>query len=50
MEGNSYEALKRPLKGMVSERVEVRVEAERRRRWSVEEKLALSAKRLNRER
>ena len=39
MDGNSYEALKRPLKGMVSERVEVRVEAERRRRWSVEEKL-----------
>lgn len=39
MEGNSYEALKRPLKGTASERVEVRVEAERRRRWSVEEKL-----------
>ncbi len=39
MDGNSYEALKRPLKGTVSERVEVRVEAERRRRWSVEEKL-----------
>jgi transposase len=39
MDGNSYESLKRPLKGTVSERVEVRVEAERRRRWSVEEKL-----------
>lgn len=39
MDGNSYEALKSPLKGMVSERIEVRVEAERRRRWSVEQKL-----------
>jgi len=39
MDGNSYEALKRPLKGTVSERVEVRVAPERRRRWSVEEKL-----------
>jgi transposase len=39
MDGNSYGSLKRPLKGTVSERVEVRVEAERRRRWSVEEKL-----------
>jgi transposase len=39
MDGNSYESLKRPLKGTVSERVEVRVEAERRRRWSVESKL-----------
>jgi transposase len=37
MDGNSYEALTRPLKGTVSERVEVRVE--RRRRWSVEQKL-----------
>jgi transposase len=39
MDGNSYEALKRPLKGTAPERVEVRVEAERRRRWGVEEKL-----------
>ena len=39
MDGNSYESLQRPLKGTVSERVEVRVEAERRRRWSVESKL-----------
>jgi transposase len=39
MDGNSYESLKRPLKGTVAERVEVRVAAERRRRWSVEEKL-----------
>jgi hypothetical protein len=35
MDGNSYEALTRPLKGRVSERLEVRVE--RRRRWSVEQ-------------
>ena len=41
MEGNSYEALKRPLKSTVAERVEVRVEAERRRQWSVEEKLRM---------
>ena len=41
MEENSYEALKRPLKGTVSERIEVRVEAERRRHWSVEEKLRI---------
>jgi transposase len=41
MEGNSYEALKTPLKGTVSERVEVRVAAERRRRWSVEQKLSV---------
>ena len=39
MDGNSYEALTRPLKGMVSEGVEVRVE--RRRRWSVEQKLRI---------
>ena len=39
MDGNSYEALSRPLKGKVSERVEVRVE--RRRRWSVEQKLSV---------
>lgn len=41
MEGNSYEALKRPLRGIGLERLEVRVEAERRRRWSVEEKLGV---------
>jgi transposase len=41
MEGNSYEALKTALKGTVSERVEVRVAAERRRRWSVEQKLSV---------
>jgi transposase len=35
MDGNSYE----PLKSTVSERVEVRVQAERRRRWSIEQKL-----------
>lgn len=39
MDGNSYEALERPLKGAVSERIEVRVE--RRRRWSVEQKLGV---------
>jgi transposase len=39
MDGNSYEALTRPPKGTVSERVEVRVE--RRRRWSVEQKLGV---------
>ena len=37
MDGNSYEALERPLKGTLSERIEVRVE--RRRRWSAEQKL-----------
>lgn len=41
MDGNSYEPLKRPLKIAVAERVEVRVEAERRRRWRVEEKLRI---------
>ena len=41
MEANSYEPLKRPLKSAVAERVEVRVEAERRRRWRVEEKLRI---------
>lgn len=39
MDGNSYEAPTRPLKDTVSERVEVRVE--RRRRWSVEQKLSV---------
>jgi transposase len=39
MDGNSYEALTRRPKGTVSERVEVRVE--RRRRWSVEQKLGV---------
>ena len=39
MDGNPYEALERPLKGTLSERIEVRVE--RRRRWSVEQKLSV---------
>jgi transposase len=39
MDANSYEALERPLKGAVSERIEVRVE--RRRRWSIEQKLGV---------
>ena len=39
MDGNSYDALERPLKGAVSERIEVRVE--RRRQWSVEQKLGV---------
>lgn len=39
MDGNSYEALTTPLKGAASERIEVR--AERRRRWHVEQKLAV---------
>jgi transposase len=41
MDGNSYEALKMPLKGTAPEQVEVRVKAERRRRWSVEDKLCV---------
>ena len=39
MDGNSYEALERPLKGTLSERIEFRVE--RRRRWSAEQKLSV---------
>ena len=41
MERNSYEPLTRPVKGTVPERVEVRVEAERRRHWSIEAKLRI---------
>lgn len=39
MDENSYEALTRPLKGTAPERIEVRVD--RRRRWSVEQKLGV---------
>ncbi|HEY2503848.1 MAG TPA: transposase [Mycobacterium sp.] len=46
MDGNSYEALERPLKGTLSERIEVRVE--RRRRWSVEQKLSVVRETLER--
>jgi hypothetical protein len=39
MDENSYEARTRPLKGPAPERIEVRVD--RRRRWSVEQKLGV---------